>query len=180
MKKTCNRCGRCCREEVCLLGESLIVDNVTPPCKALVKESPKEATLLQIRATLSAVTGIDLNDTDAEEQAWDMRIALDNELSSLALREFPQASNTGEALELLQANNPNKYRASLRQIKAAWCLYLALATGMAWANYPGDEFPSPKSVSKEYYLSLDSSWSFYNKMLTTWAEYQLLTGALNA
>jgi hypothetical protein len=33
----CNRCGRCCREEVCLLGESLIADNDIPPCKALVK-----------------------------------------------------------------------------------------------------------------------------------------------
>ena len=38
LMKKCNRCGRCCHEEVCLLGESLIADNVTPPCKALVKE----------------------------------------------------------------------------------------------------------------------------------------------
>lgn len=34
----CNRCGRCCREEVCLLGESLIADNDTPPCRALIKD----------------------------------------------------------------------------------------------------------------------------------------------
>lgn len=38
MKKCkCKRCGLCCREEVCLLGESLIAENNTPPCKALVK-----------------------------------------------------------------------------------------------------------------------------------------------
>lgn len=146
----------------------------------LLNPSPKAATLLRIRAELSSVTGIDLNDPEAGEKAWYMHIECDNELSSLALKDFPLASNIGEALALLQAKNCDKYYASLRQVKAALCLFRALATGMAWANYPGDEFPSPKSVSNNYFLSLSSSLSFYNKMLATWDEYQFLNGVLNA
>lgn len=140
----------------------------------LLSLSSKEEELLKIREVLSAETGLDLADPEARVKAWQMYIDSSNELSALALRDFPMASNIGDAFRLLQANNPNLYYNSLRKVKAAEGLYYALATGMIWANYPEAEMPSPLDNPKEYYLGLSDSLSLYNKMLKMWEEYKEL------
>jgi hypothetical protein len=138
----------------------------------LLSLSSRVETLLKIRKSLATETGIDLAWPKAQEAAWHLQIICTNELASIALSESPMASNVAEALALLQANNPNEYRDLLRREKRARCLYYALATGMAWANYPGKELPSPKSVSGEYFLTLSDSLSNYSKMLKEWEEYK--------
>jgi hypothetical protein len=142
--------------------------------------SLREDTLLKICEVLSAETGINLACPSAKANALRLQIRCTDKLADTAFREFPMTSNLGDALCLLQATNPNKYRDILLQIKSAECLYYALGTGLEWAKYTGDVFPSPASVSGEYYLRLSRSVSFYKEMLVIWGEYLSLklTGEL--
>jgi hypothetical protein len=38
--KECKRCGRCCKEEVCQLGE-MAFGSISPPCPALINEGER-------------------------------------------------------------------------------------------------------------------------------------------
>ena len=35
---SCERCGKCCKEEICQIGE-LVFGDINPPCPALTKEN---------------------------------------------------------------------------------------------------------------------------------------------
>lgn len=63
MGQPCNRCGTCCREELCDLALQLLVSAKGPPCPALESDGAEHACGLVLRASRYIDIGVpgDLN-----------------------------------------------------------------------------------------------------------------------
>lgn len=60
--KACTRCGHCCKEEICGMGENAFGRSVKPPCPGLIEEDSG----IYSCALVKTEQAFDLNPTIAE------------------------------------------------------------------------------------------------------------------